>query len=186
MRRQPVSPPLPTSVHYAFGLQRNPRLRRLALKGTEWAQSQVDTIRRKLFKIGAIVRVSVRRVVLEMSSAIPGKISTRALMAPCAVEACPTPRQPKDRHTLAPTGANRRLRARSATPPEPSTSAFPTLHQLQNILIPPLASTNKAPLQTPLSLLITQSTIGERSGLAPAGSSGRAKLNALQPHPPCP
>jgi len=48
-------------------------LRRLGLKGTEWAQAQVDTIRRKLFKIGAIVRVSVRRVVLEMSSAYPWK-----------------------------------------------------------------------------------------------------------------
>jgi hypothetical protein len=48
-------------------------LRRLALKGTEWAQAQVDTIRRKLFKIGAILRISVRRIVLEMSSAYPWK-----------------------------------------------------------------------------------------------------------------
>ena len=48
-------------------------LRRLALKGTEWAQAQVDTIRRKLFKIGAIVRVSVRRVLLQLSSAYPWK-----------------------------------------------------------------------------------------------------------------
>jgi Transposase DDE domain group 1 len=48
-------------------------LRRLALQGTEWAQAQVDTIRRKLFKIGAIVRISVRRVVLHMSSAYPWK-----------------------------------------------------------------------------------------------------------------
>jgi hypothetical protein len=48
-------------------------LRRLALKGTEWAQAQVDTIRLKLLKIGAIVRVSVRRVVLELSSAYPWK-----------------------------------------------------------------------------------------------------------------
>jgi hypothetical protein len=48
-------------------------LRRLALKGTEWAQAQVDTIRLKLFKIGAIVRVSVRRVLLEMSSTYPWK-----------------------------------------------------------------------------------------------------------------
>jgi len=46
-------------------------LRRLALKGTEWAQAQVDTIRLKLFKIGAIVRISVRRIVLQMSSAYP-------------------------------------------------------------------------------------------------------------------
>lgn len=48
-------------------------LRRLALKGTEWAQAQVDTIRRKLLKIGAVVRTSVRRVQLEMSSAYPWK-----------------------------------------------------------------------------------------------------------------
>ncbi len=43
-------------------------LRRLALKGTEWAQAQVDTIRRKLFKIGAVVKISARRVLLELSS----------------------------------------------------------------------------------------------------------------------
>jgi hypothetical protein len=48
-------------------------LRRLALKGTEWAQAQVDTIRLKLFKIGAVVRVSVRRVVLQFSSSYPWK-----------------------------------------------------------------------------------------------------------------
>jgi Transposase DDE domain group 1 len=48
-------------------------LRRLALKGTEWAQAQVDTIRLKLFKIGAIVRISVRRVLLQLSSAYPWK-----------------------------------------------------------------------------------------------------------------
>ena len=48
-------------------------LRRLALKGTEWAQAQVDTIRLKLFKIGTIVRCSVRRIVLQMSSAYPWK-----------------------------------------------------------------------------------------------------------------
>jgi hypothetical protein len=48
-------------------------LRRLALKGTDWAQAQVDTIRLKLFKIGAIVRISVRRILLQMSSAYPWK-----------------------------------------------------------------------------------------------------------------
>ncbi len=57
-------------------------LRRLALKGTEWAEAQVDTIRRKLFKIGAMVHVSVRRIVLEMSSAYPWKsIYTAAFRA---------------------------------------------------------------------------------------------------------
>ncbi len=48
-------------------------LRRLGLAGTEWAQAQVDTIRLKLFKIGAIVCISVRRVLLRMSSTYPWK-----------------------------------------------------------------------------------------------------------------
>ncbi len=57
-------------------------LRRLGLKGTEWAQAQVDTIRLKLLKIGAIVRISVRRILLQMSSAYPWKdIYARALHA---------------------------------------------------------------------------------------------------------
>jgi hypothetical protein len=57
-------------------------LRRLGLKGTEWAQAQVDTIRRKLLKIGAIVRLSVRRVRLQLSSAYPWKdIFARAFHA---------------------------------------------------------------------------------------------------------
>ena len=57
-------------------------LRRLALKGTEWAQAQVDTIRLKLFKIGAIVSISVRRVLFQFSSAYPWKaIFTHAFHA---------------------------------------------------------------------------------------------------------
>jgi hypothetical protein len=48
-------------------------LRRLGLKGTVWAEAQVDTIRLKLLKIGAIVRLSVRRVLFQLSSAYPWK-----------------------------------------------------------------------------------------------------------------
>ena len=48
-------------------------IRPLALKGTEWAEARVDTIRLKLFKIGAIGRLSVRRVLLQLSSAYPWK-----------------------------------------------------------------------------------------------------------------
>ena len=48
-------------------------LRRLALKGTEWAEAQVDTIRLKLFKIGALVHIRARRVWLELSSTYPWK-----------------------------------------------------------------------------------------------------------------
>ncbi len=48
-------------------------LRPLGIHGTEWARAQVDTIRLKLFKIGAIVRVSVRRISLQLNSAYPWK-----------------------------------------------------------------------------------------------------------------
>ena len=43
-------------------------LRRLALGGTELARAQVETIRRKLLKIGAQVRVTVRKVWVSMAS----------------------------------------------------------------------------------------------------------------------
>lgn len=43
-------------------------LRRLGLKGTEMAQAQCGTIRLRLFKIGAQIRVSVRKVWISMSS----------------------------------------------------------------------------------------------------------------------
>ncbi|MFH1930730.1 MAG: IS1380 family transposase [Pseudomonadota bacterium] len=46
-------------------------LRRIGLKGTEMEKAQVGTIRTKLFKIGALVKVSVRRVLITMSSAYP-------------------------------------------------------------------------------------------------------------------
>jgi hypothetical protein len=43
-------------------------LRRLGLKGTEMAQAQCGTIRLRLLKIGAEIRVSVRRIWISMSS----------------------------------------------------------------------------------------------------------------------
>jgi Transposase DDE domain group 1 len=46
-------------------------LRRLGLKGTQLAQAQVATIRTRLLKIGAQVRVSVRRVCLSMTASYP-------------------------------------------------------------------------------------------------------------------
>jgi hypothetical protein len=57
-------------------------MRRLALAGTEWAQAQVETLRLKLFRIGAIVRVSARRVWVELSEGYPWKhIYARAFHA---------------------------------------------------------------------------------------------------------
>lgn len=46
-------------------------LRRLALAGTEWARAQVNTIRLKLLRIGALVTISVRRIVVALSSSHP-------------------------------------------------------------------------------------------------------------------
>jgi len=46
-------------------------LRRLALAGTEWANTQVATIRTRLLKIGAVVRVSVRRIWVSLATGYP-------------------------------------------------------------------------------------------------------------------
>jgi Transposase DDE domain group 1 len=46
-------------------------LRRLGLEGTELAQAQCDTIRLKLFKIGAQIQVSVRKVWISFSESYP-------------------------------------------------------------------------------------------------------------------
>ena len=44
-------------------------LKRKGLKGTSLEKAQCTTIRLNLFKIGALVKVSVRRIYIQMSSA---------------------------------------------------------------------------------------------------------------------
>jgi hypothetical protein len=46
-------------------------LRRIGLAHTQFATATCCTIRLKLLKIGALVRISVRRVVIPMASACP-------------------------------------------------------------------------------------------------------------------
>ena len=46
-------------------------LRRLGLNNTELEDAQCERIRLKLFKIGALIRVTVRRVLVSFSSAYP-------------------------------------------------------------------------------------------------------------------
>jgi hypothetical protein len=48
-------------------------LRRLGLRGTEWASAQVETIRLRLLKIAAEVRLTARRVWVRYSRAYPWK-----------------------------------------------------------------------------------------------------------------
>ena len=60
-------------------------LRRIALQATDLADASCGTIRRKLFKIGALVTISVRRIKLAMASGCPYKevfsVAHRALSA---------------------------------------------------------------------------------------------------------
>jgi len=46
-------------------------LRRLGLEGTSMAKAQCDTIRLKLFKIGAHIQLSVRRARIAFSESYP-------------------------------------------------------------------------------------------------------------------
>jgi len=52
-------------------------LRRVGLKGTEWARAQCHTIRGKLLKIGGLIRVSVRRIRVALASGYPWKDTFR-------------------------------------------------------------------------------------------------------------
>lgn len=54
-------------------------LRRLALVGTEWAKAQISTIRLRLLKIAAEVRLSARRVWVRYSRAYPWKLQFAAV-----------------------------------------------------------------------------------------------------------
>ncbi len=56
-------------------------LRRLALAGTEWAVAQVNTIRTQLLKVGAVVRVSVRRVWISLATGYPWQAMFRQAWA---------------------------------------------------------------------------------------------------------
>jgi Transposase DDE domain group 1 len=56
-------------------------LRRIGLKHTQFARATCGTIRLKLLKIGALVRISVRRIKLAMPSAFPHQAEYRAAHA---------------------------------------------------------------------------------------------------------
>ena len=48
-------------------------LRRIALRHTQLAKATVGSIRLKLLKIGALIRISVRRIYFAMSSGCPNQ-----------------------------------------------------------------------------------------------------------------
>jgi hypothetical protein len=56
-------------------------LRRAGLAGTAMEQAQSGTIRLKLLKVGALIKVSVRRIGVCLSSAWPGQELFRMIIA---------------------------------------------------------------------------------------------------------
>ena len=62
-------------------------LRRIGLAHTQFAAATCGTIRLKLLKIGALVRVSVRRITVAMASAVPGSTSSPWLTPCCEAPA---------------------------------------------------------------------------------------------------
>jgi hypothetical protein len=56
-------------------------LRRLALQGTKQARARVDTIRLRLLKIAARVRVTARRVIFHLCSHCPSAALFEEAMA---------------------------------------------------------------------------------------------------------
>ena len=62
-------------------------LRRLGLAGTELAQAQCNTIRVKLLKIGAAIRVTVRKVWIALSESYPYAALFRKVY--CQLQAVP-------------------------------------------------------------------------------------------------
>ena len=81
-------------------------LRRTALANTELAAAQVDTIRLRLLKVAARVVVSVRRVVLHISSAYPWQNLFRRIVA--ALVSAAAPRAALPAHARAAPRAHRR------------------------------------------------------------------------------
>jgi len=61
-------------------------LRRLGLAGTEWAEAQADTIRLKLLKIAAQVRITARRIWVRTVAPIPGRRFSPRPGRRCAAE----------------------------------------------------------------------------------------------------
>ena len=60
-----------TETHEATPANEEISKRRVGLKGTPMAQAQCQTIRLKLLKIGAQIRVTVRRVLFCMAGGYP-------------------------------------------------------------------------------------------------------------------
>ena len=89
-------------------------LRRIALRHTQFADATCGTIRRKLLKIGALVRRSVRRIKFAMASGFPGRPSSHSPTSICNAPSRDSRARPAAPDSSA--GAAPRSRTRAATP----------------------------------------------------------------------
>ena len=65
-------------------------LRRVGLHGTELARAQAGTIRTRLLKVGGLIRVSIRRVVIAVSSVFPLRRLFAGGAGQCAIKSWTT------------------------------------------------------------------------------------------------
>ena len=89
-------------------------LRRIGLAHTQFADATSGTIRLKLFKIGALVKMSVRRIRFALASACPyadeWRLTAGRLLEAHPSEASPQ-RQPNAAQTSRPTGDRRQIKS---------------------------------------------------------------------------
>ena len=91
-------------------------LRRIGLAHTQFARATCGTIRLKLLKIGALVRVSVRRIKIAMASACPWQHEFALAHADCAEPAPdhePDTARPHTSPTTLPAGGAGKVRSKS-------------------------------------------------------------------------
>ena len=99
-------------------------LRRIGLAHTQFASATCGTIRLKLLKIGALVRISVRRVKIAMASACPWQPECSGSRTPCSPKRRADTNQKRTPHTPEPI---RRQRC------QPNSAAFRPTGRIQSI-----------------------------------------------------
>ena len=75
-------------LYFSFAYVLIETLRALGLGGSELAQAQCDTIRLKLLKIGAQIRITVRNVWIAFSEAYPYGASSKRCSPECSKSHC--------------------------------------------------------------------------------------------------
>ena len=159
-------------------------LRRVGLAGTELAKAQCGTIRDKVLKVGAQVRVSVRRVCLSFAETWPraallGVVLANLRTMPLRCRGPgPTRTTTGDRRAF----AVPRLRRRGGNPPNPGGTSHRTTHPPTRTSVSRCANGSRTPDEVPRGETAganrpqaRQMPVGEKCGLALARSGARKR-----------